>query len=128
MCIPTEPTETSCFDSLDNDCDETTDCPDTDCDGVVGASTVCGVGICASTGNLTCSGGAEVDTCTEGAPGTEGSAGDASCSDELDNDCDGLTDADDPDCQETTQCSDYTDRQSCRDAGCRWKKNACVDP
>lgn len=128
MCIPTESTEISCFDSLDNDCDETTDCPDTDCDGVVGAATVCGVGICASTGNLTCSGGAEVDSCTAGAPGTEGPAGDASCSDGLDNDCDDLTDEEDPDCQETMQCSDYTDRQSCRDAGCRWKKNACMDP
>ena len=32
------------------------------------------------------------------APGTEGPFGDASCGDGLDNDCDGLTDADDPDC------------------------------
>jgi hypothetical protein len=47
----------------------------------------------------------------------------------LDNDCDGLTDANDPDCQEvTSQCSDHGDRTTCRDAGCRWKKNTCVDP
>jgi hypothetical protein len=128
MCVPTEATEISCFDSLDNDCDETTDCQDDDCDGVIGAATACGVGICAATGNLTCSGSVEVDTCTPGAPGTEGPVGNATCNDGLDNDCDGLTDEADPDCQAALECSDYTDRQSCRDAGCRWKKNMCVDP
>jgi spore coat protein A len=127
-CVPDETPEASCFDSADNDCDETADCSDTDCDGAIGPATSCGVGECAATGNLTCTDGAEVDTCTPGAPGVEGPFGDPSCNDVLDNDCDGLTDALDPDCQQAVQCADYTDRQSCRDAGCRWKKNACTDP
>ena len=115
-------------DSADNDCDETVDCSDTDCDGAVGPATSCGVGECAATGNLTCTAGAEVDTCTPAAPGVEGPSDDASCNDGLDNDCDGLTDLDDPDCQAAVQCSDYTDRHSCRDAGCRWRQNICLDP
>jgi spore coat protein A len=128
VCTPTEDPELSCFDGLDNDCDESIDCADVDCDGALGAPTTCGVGICESTGNLTCSGGAEVDSCTPGAPDVEGPFGDPSCNDLLDNDCDGLTDAEDPDCQQVLQCSGYQDRQSCRDAGCRWKQNLCQDP
>ena len=87
VCEPDETPEVSCFDSIDNDCDETSDCSDTDCDGAVGPATSCGVGECAATGNLG-----------------------------------------DPDCQAALQCADYTDRQSCRDAGCRWRQNMCIDP
>ena len=94
----------------------------------IGPATSCGVGICAATGNLSCFGGAEVDTCTPAQPAAEGPPGDATCTDGLDNDCDGLTDANDPDCQQAAECTGYNDRQSCRDAGCRWKKNSCVDP
>jgi spore coat protein A len=128
-CVPTEQPEMNCFDGFDNDCDDAVDCADTtDCDGAVGPATTCGVGDCASSGNLTCSEGAEVDNCMPGAPNVEGPSGDASCTDQLDNDCDGLTDADDPDCQQAMQCSDYPDRQSCRDAGCKWKQNRCQNP
>ena len=71
--------------------------PDATCDGVdddgdgafdedyVPSATTCGVGACASTGQLTCGGGAEVDSCT---PGTSG----AEVCDGLDNDCNGVTD------------------------------------
>jgi spore coat protein A len=121
-CIPTENNETLCFDGLDNDCNDATDCVDTNCDGEIGPATTCGIGECAATGNLTCSGGAEVDTCTPGTPGTEGPFGDATCNDNLDNDCDGLTDeAEDPDCQEA-QCSDHQNRDDCRnDPNCMWE-------
>jgi hypothetical protein len=118
---PQENNEVSCFDGLDNDCNAQTDCADANCDGALGAPTTCGVGVCAATGNLTCSGGAEVDTCTPGDP-TE-PVTELTCDDGLDNDCDGLTDtAEDPDCK---QCSDYTNRTDCRNAGCSWKKNMC---
>jgi hypothetical protein len=117
---PQENNEVSCFDGLDNDCNAQTDCADANCDGALGAPTTCGVGVCEATGNLTCSGGAEVDTCTPGTPGTEGPDGDATCSDGVDNDCDGLTDANDPDCQAQMVCSDYTNRTDCRNAGCKW--------
>jgi spore coat protein A len=128
VCIPTEDPELSCFDDLDNDCNDAVDCADANCDAALGPLTTCGVGVCESQGILTCSGGAEVDTCTPGAPGVEGPFGEASCSDLLDNDCDGLTDAEDPDCQQAMQCSDYPERQSCRAAGCKWKQNTCQDP
>ena len=67
-------------------------------------------------------------TCT---PVTEGPFGDATCADGIDNDCDGLIDADDPDCQQTTMdCSVYTNRTDCRDAGCDWvnRTDTCVNP
>ncbi|UCH81757.1 MAG: hypothetical protein JSW20_03825 [Nitrospiraceae bacterium] len=116
---PQENNEVSCFDTLDNDCNALTDCADANCDGAIGAPTTCGVGVCEATGNLTCSNGAEVDTCTPGTPGTEGPDGDPTCTDGLDNDCDGLTDANDTDCQPAVVCSDFNnDRKGCRNAGC----------
>jgi hypothetical protein len=128
VCVPDEEPEASCFDGNDNDCDELTDCADTaDCEGAIGDPTTCGVGVCATVGDLTCSGGSEVDTCsplpaTE--PGTE-----LTCDDGLDNDCDGVMDADDDDddCV-VMDCSIYGDRTSCRDAGCKWKQNTCQNP
>jgi FtsP/CotA-like multicopper oxidase with cupredoxin domain len=55
-----------------------------------------------------------------------------SCSDGQDNDCDGLYDGDDPDCQGTGACSDYVDKGSCNNApNCEWqgspKSGTCVD-
>ena len=57
-CVIGSPTgdDTDC-DGLDNDCDGTAD------DGYVPTATTCGVGECASTGQLTCVGGAEQDSC-----------------------------------------------------------------
>jgi spore coat protein A len=117
-CTPTETPEGSCFDGVDNDCNNDTDCTDANCDGAAGSTTSCGTGLCASTGILTCSGGAEVDTCVPD-PATE-----LICDDRLDNDCDGLTDGDDPDCQAGVDCSQYNE-DSCRNASnkaCRWDK------
>jgi spore coat protein A len=129
-CTPTEPTEVSCFDDVDNDCNNDIDCADANCDGATGPATTCGTGVCASTGNLTCTGRAQDDTCvplpaTE--PGTE-----LTCNDGLDNDCDGLTDSADPDCQVGVDCSQFTDSSSCRNApnkACRWdnKNSICVN-
>jgi hypothetical protein len=55
-----------------------------------------------------------VDTCVAGTPGTEGPAGDATCSDSIDNDCDGLTDLSDGDCSNLNSDDDgdgYTENQ-----------------
>ena len=54
------------------------------------------------------------------------------CDDGLDNDCDGLTDANDPDCQPQMTCSDYLDKGSCNnDPACEWvgspKNGTCQD-
>jgi cysteine-rich repeat protein len=58
---------------------------------------MCGVGACEVTVPV-CQAG-EPAVCVPGTPGTEGPMGDATCSDTIDNDCDGDTDAADIDCQ-----------------------------
>ncbi|MEK7236970.1 MAG: putative metal-binding motif-containing protein, partial [Nitrospirota bacterium] len=90
-CTPGTPSPEVC-DGIDNDCNGVVD------DGIPSTPTTCGVGACASTGTLlSCVGGVMVDSCTPGAPGTEG-PGDATCSDFIDNDCDGFTDGTDSGC------------------------------
>jgi hypothetical protein len=65
-------------DGLDNDCNNSID------ENLSGL-TSCGVGACASEGEITCINGIEDNTCTEGTPVTE------TC-DNIDNDCDGSSD------------------------------------
>ena len=89
----------------DSDCNGIDD----DCDGVadnnyVPAATTCGLGACESTGESSCVDGVEIDTCTPGTPAVEGPVGDPTCSDAIDNDCDGATDTADTDCGLT--CTD----------------------
>jgi hypothetical protein len=64
---------------LDDDCDTLID------EDYVTTSTSCGSGVCASTGQLTCQDGVELNTCTPGAPSSE-------VCDNLDNNCDGVID------------------------------------
>jgi hypothetical protein len=118
----------ACFDGLDNDCDGDFDCADrTDCDGVI---ETCGLGVCESTGSQ-CSNGTLIEaTCTP-LPATEPGS-ESTCDDGLDNDCDGLTDANDPDCQPAMACSDYTDKGLCNDdPTCEWsgspRNGSCQD-
>jgi hypothetical protein len=112
-----------CFDGLDNDFDGLIDCADrTDCDDY-SEGTSCGLGVCASTGSQTCRNGTfEEAVCTPlpaTEPGTE-----LTCDNGLDDDCDGLTDLDDPDCAPV--CSDYLNRTDCRNGGCKWDNKAGV--
>jgi hypothetical protein len=119
-----------CFDGLDNDGDGLFDCEDrADCDNVSDTST-CGVGVCATTGSQTCNNGTLNDTCTPGDPTEPGM--EMTCGDGLDNDCDGLTDASDPDCSVAAACSTYADNGSCNmDPSCEWvgnpKSGSCQD-
>jgi hypothetical protein len=116
--------ETDCFDGVDNDEDGMTDCADPDCVEASGGTCDTGeAGICAA-GTLACSGGAE-QCLPDTEPQAEGPAGDATCGDALDNDCDGATDEIDPDCQlaAETDCFDGTDNDDdalggCADADC----------
>ena len=118
--------ETNCSDGTDNNNNRLTDCADTDCDGIqfLDQVTTCGEGACESTGNWECRNGGQFDTCQPGSPAAEGPFGNASCSDGIDNDCDGTTDASDSDCvvQEET-CDDGTDNNGnglvdCADPQC----------
>jgi hypothetical protein len=58
----------------------------------------------------------------------EGPAGDPTCSDTIDNDCDGLTDtAQDPGCA-PVDCSSFTKRKNCvANEECMWQDGMCVD-
>lgn len=74
--------------------DATCDGIDDDCSGVadedyIETGTTCGVGACGANGTLSCVGGVEVDSCTEGA----GGGSDTICNG-IDDDCDGSTDED----------------------------------
>jgi hypothetical protein len=79
---PLGSTDATC-DGVDDDCDGTAD------ENYVATATSCGLGPCAATGQKTCEGGAEHDSCTPGTP----AASDGTCN-SYDDDCDGTTDED----------------------------------
>jgi len=125
--------ETDCFDGTDNDLDGAADCADTDCDGATDGACDTGLpGVC-SAGTRTCGGGQE-QCAQDRQPGTEGPAGDPTCSDGEDNDCDGSTDAADPDCTSGTEadCFDGLDNDGdglfdCSDPDCDGASNGPCD-
>ncbi|MBI4160962.1 MAG: putative metal-binding motif-containing protein, partial [Acidobacteria bacterium] len=102
----------TCADTLDNDCDGATDatdpscqetpmCPDADADGFAD----CLTDTSCDPGALTCGDCDDTDPAVN--PGAaEGPSGDPTCSDLLDNDCDGAVDSADPGCAPVTPCPD----------------------
>jgi hypothetical protein len=118
-CTPGTPSEEVSGDGIDNDCDGETDettceptaevCDgvDNDCDNLVdeeiaSTPTTCGIGACASEGELACVNGGMSDSCQPGAP-IEEVAGDG-----IDNDCDGEADEAGP-CVPTAEVCDSID-------------------
>lgn len=77
-----------CNDGVDNDCDGQADCNDADCNSSP-ACEPCGNGVCGQ-GESPCTCAADCGS----PPSTE-----TNCADGLDNDCDGMIDALDPDCR-----------------------------
>jgi RHS repeat-associated protein len=90
-CTPTGNVDQSC-NGVDDDCDGAVD------DDAPSYQRECGVGVCASTGVLTCIGGAYVNTCV---PGQPSSPTDSDCNG-VDEDCSGY--ADDQFVPEPTSC------------------------
>ncbi len=108
-----------CVDGLDNDCDNLVDLADADCqqaeicDGVdndgndgidedftvLGEACTVGIGACEVIGSQVCNTLGDATQCNVVArlPGTEGPSG-PTCSDGIDNDCDGDVDGDDLNC------------------------------
>ena len=124
LCRGQENTNAACMDGLDNDCNGFIDCNDFSCsrpDG--GAITVCDSGTRTD---------AAVDARSCDSSGAENTT--ASCSDGIDNDCDGFTDCDDFSCRTCNVTSCVRDGGvTTRDGGvctCRGGENTnanCMD-
>jgi hypothetical protein len=91
---------------------------DDDCDGLIddgfniGQTCSAGVGACARTGKIGCvSTSASGCKATPAAPGAENTA--QSCKNGIDDDCDGLTDCSDPDCQTLLVCRCVAEAEIC---------------
>ncbi|MDH3786889.1 MAG: MopE-related protein, partial [Acidobacteriota bacterium] len=99
--------DATCSDVLDNDCDGSVDSADGDCDAVVvfcpdddaDGYAVCEMG-CELASGSQCGDCDDTEAAVNPAA-TEGPPSDPSCTDDLDNDCDGMTDLGDADCEQT---------------------------
>jgi oligosaccharide reducing-end xylanase len=97
-----DPSELSCTDGVDNDCDELIDCADPDCNADP-ACDYCGNGIC----------GPEEDSCSCSADCGSPPASEQSCIDGVDEDCDGDVDCDDSDCSDDPACQCGANKDPC---------------
>lgn len=116
------PNATEQCNSIDDDCDGATD----ETWSNLSSSCTAGQGACAGTGTVVCAANGAGVTCTAvaGQPAPE------VCTDGADNDCDGLTDQNDPDCETCTNGaieSCYSGSWQTEDVGeCRAGERVCV--
>jgi hypothetical protein len=114
----------TCFDGIDQDCDDLFDHQDPECqteefcngfdddnDGMidedfdVGDACSVGQGECQRFGSIVCTpGGGQTCNRSPGSPSPENTPGSFACTDGDDNDCDGLVDLLDPGCQAAETC------------------------
>jgi subtilisin family serine protease len=141
-CTPTSSDEVGlCGDGIDNDCDDLVDADDPDCSGQNNGCVDYTVkDLCNSDPSCAWSGSPKNGTCVEDSGSCDPTSSDeiGLCSDGLDNDCDSLIDASDPDCEDPGNtgtegkgdtCSDGVDNDSdglvdCADPDCS-KNKAC---
>jgi len=90
--VSSENSVTLCRDGIDNDCDNTTDCEDPDCNTI---KRTCYNGQCSGVENWDCNTNTYM-SCNAPEPIPE--QGNILCNDGKDNDCNGLTDCDDSSC------------------------------
>jgi FtsP/CotA-like multicopper oxidase with cupredoxin domain len=130
-CTPTETPELTCNDGIDNDCDGLTDGDDPDCQGPTVCSDYVDKGSCNNDPNCEWQGSPKNGMCMDVVACTPTEPTEVSCTDGLDNDCDGAIDSADSDCPPVADCSQYGSRQACNDEPtdtCRWsnKNDECV--
>lgn len=118
-----------CADGLDNDGDGSTDDADPDCIGAFcfltdpsGCTPADPAGCCRTRSFYQCAPSGATTSCVVPPGGLnefshEGGANSPSCSDEDDNDCDGLTDVAEPTCQKPEVCNGVDDDASGRESG-----------
>ncbi|MGD8631910.1 MAG: hypothetical protein PVG72_14435, partial [Gammaproteobacteria bacterium] len=115
VCIPTEDPEATCDDGIDNDCDGAIDCSDSDCSQDPACQTSCsGIqdkGSCNNAPGCVWEGSPKNGTCVDAVACVITENPETSCTDGIDNDCDGTTDcadascSTDPACQTPTTCN-----------------------
>ena len=108
---PCEASETNCIDGVDNDCGGGTDCSDADCSGDLACLANCFLGQqgdpCGSNEECCsnkCKGPSGNKTCKGDVACTPTASSETSCTDGIDNDCEGGTDCADSDCSGDVAC------------------------
>jgi hypothetical protein len=101
-CTITEDPEVSCSDGVDNDCDGWTDNADSDCATGGACSDYQDKGTCTADPDCEWQGSPKNGSCVDIAGCTITEDPEVSCTDGVDNDCDGATDSADSDCTPTS--------------------------
>jgi hypothetical protein len=123
VCVPTEDPETSCEDGIDNDCDESIDCDDSDCsqDPACQTGMACSdypdKGSCQNDPACVWEGSPKNGTCVDAAVCVPNETPEVSCTDGVDNDCNGATDCADTNCSGDPACQTACNNDGVCDPG-----------